>query len=99
MLFPPYASAHGQALIGDAREMSSRNFWRWDRKDTLRFFVAGGGEEPAFERSWENALASEKEWLDGIDRQALNITYGSIIYLVSGRKKGASSQQLKSNLV
>ncbi|HEY4249312.1 MAG TPA: class I SAM-dependent methyltransferase [Lacunisphaera sp.] len=99
MLFPPYASAHGQALIGDAREMSSRNFWRWDRKDTLRFFVAGGGKESAFERSWENALASEKEWLEGIDRQTLSMTYGSIIYLVSGRKKRTSSQQLKSNLV
>jgi ubiquinone/menaquinone biosynthesis C-methylase UbiE len=88
MLFPPYASAHAKALIGDSREMSSRDFWRWDRKDSLRFFVAGGGDAAAFERCWTNALASEKEWLEGIDRQNLNITYGAIMYLVSGRKKG-----------
>ncbi len=88
MLFPPYASAHEKAFIGESRNMSSRNFWLWDKQDTLRFFLAGGGDTAAFERCWTNALASEKEWLEEIDRQNLSMTYGPIIYLVSGRKKG-----------
>ncbi len=93
MLFPPYSSAHEKALIGESRDMSSRNFWRWDEKDSFRFFAAGGGEEAAFERCWTNALASEKEWLKEIDRQNLNMTYGSVIHLVSGRKKGTSNSR------
>jgi len=91
MLFPPYASAHEKAMIGDSREMSSRNFWRWDEKETLRFFVAGGGDAAVFDQCWTNALASEREWLAEIDRQNLNMTYGPIVYLVFGRKKCAST--------
>ena len=93
MLFPPYASAREEALISESRDMSGRNFWRWDRNDTFRFFVAGGGDAATFERCWTNALASEKERLAEVERQNLNITYGPVIYLVSGRKKEPRSER------
>ena len=49
MLVPPYASADEQAFIRDANLMRERDFWLWDKDDTRRYFLAGGGKPETFD--------------------------------------------------
>lgn len=91
MLMPPYASAQERAMIREAKEMNARQFWIWDRSDTLRYFLAGGGAPDAFDRYWTMALAKEKELLDDVERGHARATFTPVCLLVSGRKKIASA--------
>ena len=87
MLMPPYASARERAIIREAGEMSQRRFWIWNRDDTLRYFLAGGGDQDTFEARWNRALAGDQEMLAGLQQKTLRATFTPICLLVSGRKK------------
>ena len=87
MLLPPYVSARERAIIREAGEMSQRDFWIWNREDALRYFLAGGGIQDAFDARWNMARARVKETLSEIQKGTLRDTSAPIILLVSGRKK------------
>ncbi len=85
-LLPPYASAYERALIHEIRAMHERQFWIWDRKDTHRYFLAGGGAPDAFDACWLSALASDQTLLEEIAQGTFRDTLASVCLLVSGRK-------------
>jgi SAM-dependent methyltransferase len=87
MLLPPYRSAHERAMIREMDEMSQRHFWIWNREDTLRYFLAGGGALDAFDARWRLALARDQEILCRIQKGTLSATFAPVCLLVSGRKK------------
>jgi ubiquinone/menaquinone biosynthesis C-methylase UbiE len=85
-LIPPYASVEEQAFLQEAATFHAQRFWIWNREDTLRYFLAGGGEAEAFEGHWARALASGAEFVCATTAGALHIGSGPLCYLVSGRK-------------
>ncbi len=86
MLLPPYASAEAQALVSEAEAMDRQEFWIWNREDTRRYFLAGGGEVEKFEDLWRRALARERFLLAGLRARTLDRTTAPTLLLVSGRK-------------
>lgn len=86
MLLPPHASGHQRAFINEAQAMNRQKRWIWDRGDTLRYFLAGGGSEERFEILWRGALSRESEFVDDLSHQRWKTTFGPVCFLVSGRK-------------
>jgi len=85
-LIPPYDDPEGRANVDELRSFSEREFWIWNRSDTQRYFVAGGGDKTSFERFWSLALAQQKRSAIAIDQGTLVSAGGNVVYLVSGRK-------------
>jgi ubiquinone/menaquinone biosynthesis C-methylase UbiE len=85
-LLPPYASAQEQAILREASEWSERRFWIWERADTLRYFLAGGGVPEDFDTHWTRAMASGDEFVRATEQGTLNLGSGPLCFLVSGRK-------------
>jgi SAM-dependent methyltransferase len=85
-LIPPYEGPEARANVDELRDFSEREFWIWSRADTRRYFLAGGGEETAFEPFWSLALAQQKRASTAIDQGTFAAAGGNVVYLVSGRK-------------
>lgn len=85
---PPYSTAAEKAEIEEARDFVKRNFWIWDREETLRYYLAGGGALEGFETYWDEAMKSGREFVDAYATQSVAMASGVLIYLVSGRKAG-----------
>jgi SAM-dependent methyltransferase len=85
-LYPPYAGREQQALRDQAIAWSEREFWIWDRADTHRFFIAGGGSEAEFERLWGAARAASRDVAAALRAGTEHCAGGGVQYLVSGRK-------------
>ena len=86
MLLPPHTSEHARATIQEMDDRDRREFWFWNREDTHRYFLAGGGSTDAFATSWGKALAHERSLLDSVPRMHRSITHVPVLLLVSGRK-------------
>ncbi len=57
LLMPPYADS-GQRMIADQMvRVTEKGIWIWDRDETRRCFLAGGGEQVEFDALWEEAMA------------------------------------------
>jgi SAM-dependent methyltransferase len=84
-LVAPYGTAEQRAMLEERADLSARDFWRWSRDDTLRYFCAGGGGADEFEPLWSLITRD-----DGFDQAIAARTYSgtgaSIQYLISGRK-------------
>ncbi len=85
-MFPPYAASSQRAVTEDARDLLARRFWIWSESDTRRFFLAGGGSEPAFDAHFARAMASRENVVRGLDDATYHGIVGGAFYLVSGRK-------------
>jgi SAM-dependent methyltransferase len=90
-LIPPYDDREARANVDELRAFSERDFWIWSRADTHRYFLAGGGQETAFETFWSLALAQQKRTATAIDQGTFSATGGNVVYLVSGRKPSLPS--------
>ena len=90
-LAPPYTSAHERALVRECEEIAERQFWIWNREDTLRYFVAGGGLVDTFEHRWREALARDVDFLNGLKRGERRDTFAPVCLLTSGRKPISST--------
>jgi len=86
MLLPPYASAQEQAVIHEMREMDQRQFWMWNRDDTLRYYLSGGGKPETFDALWNNALAHRQSLLENAEDGRLRSTFAPVCLLISARK-------------
>jgi ubiquinone/menaquinone biosynthesis C-methylase UbiE len=86
-LFPPYESKEQQVLIQQGIEWGTQDFVRWNREDTLRYFLAGGGSNKEFEECWVLAKRGVQEYLEGIRQKKYHSAAGAWMYLVSGWKK------------
>ncbi len=85
-LIPPYDDPEARANVDELRHFDERGLWIWSRADTHRYFVAGGGEETAFEPLWSLALAQQKRTAAAIGQGTFAAAGGGVVYLVSGRK-------------
>jgi SAM-dependent methyltransferase len=86
VLLPPYDSAEQRAVLEERADLNHRDFWIWSRKDTQRYFLAGGGRDDEFDALWSLAIGGG----DAFDKAVADRTYvgagAGIGYLVAGRK-------------
>lgn len=85
-LFPPYAGREQAAEVAQFMDFVKREVWAWDREETLRYFLAGGGDEAEFGRLWDAIGARERAVAVAIRAGTYATAGGSLSYLVSGRK-------------
>ena len=87
-LIPPYASLPERLDVEEMESFAEREFWMWSREDTERYYVAGGGDPLGFEALWAAAGRRAMACLDRIRAGTHASAGGSVVYLVSGRKRG-----------
>jgi hypothetical protein len=85
-LIPPYETPEQRTMMEENSDLDSREFWRWSRSDTRRFFVAGGGREDEFDSSWQLVTRGGDEFAKAIADRSYSGSGGTIHYLVAGRK-------------
>lgn len=88
-LFPPYQSLEQQVLKQQDLDWIKENFWIWNRKESQRFFIAGGGTSQEFEFYWQQVISENQDREIALLNNKFYTTSGSILYLVSGRKSTA----------
>jgi SAM-dependent methyltransferase len=85
-MFPPYESAAAQSFAEEARDSAERAIWMWNRDDTFRYFVAGGGREEEFESLWTLVLAFQRRVVEAISAARFAGAGGGLFYLIWGWK-------------
>jgi hypothetical protein len=89
VVLPPYASAEQRAFVDELRELAGRDFWIWSRADTLRYFLAGGGQAHEFEALWATAMAAARRAAEAAEGGTYVHAGGTVGYLVTGTKPAA----------
>ncbi|MFZ2237393.1 MAG: class I SAM-dependent methyltransferase [Dokdonella sp.] len=89
-LNPPYASEDQQAVIRDTVEWfeSSPDF---SRDESLRQYVAGGGDKFEFDGHWMRELQSRRAYLDSLREGTFDSASGVLMYVVAGRKPNVAA--------
>ena len=90
-LVPPYESDFARALVDEAKDLSNRDRWMWDRATTLRYFVAGGGLEGEFDPGWQMILAFQRRVVDAFSERRYAGAGSGTNYLIRGRKPSAAA--------
>ena len=85
-LLPPYESDFARALVDEAKDLSNRERWMWDRATTLRYFVAGGGQDGEFESGWLRILAFQRRVVSAISSGRHASAGSQSTYIIRGRK-------------
>jgi SAM-dependent methyltransferase len=86
-LFPPYNTPAQQALIEQERQSQHLATGLWNR-DELRLCVRqGGGSEEFFQRGFDELVGKFAREQAAIASNTFHAAYGSLFYLVSGRKR------------
>ncbi len=88
VFLPPYASPEHRAVLEERADCRHRDFWIWSRKDTHRYFLAGGGPDDEFGALWRAATGGSETLDEAIADRSYSSAGGSIGYLVAGRKPG-----------
>ena len=83
-LFPPYTSREQQASKQQHLDWTERG--RWSRDVSLRYYLAGGGTEQAFESHWMQILHRNQLVKQMLLDEQFHGGGGATMYLVSGRK-------------
>jgi SAM-dependent methyltransferase len=83
---PPYATAEQRAMLEESQDLSQRDFWIWSRPDTRRYFLAGGGQQSAFDGLWDLAMAAGRRVQQAFADGTYSSAGGAIGYVVCGRK-------------
>jgi len=85
-LLPPYNSPSQRAAVGDLKQARKSKRAAWDRQESLRYFLAGGGTESEFDKLWALLLRRLDETVDAIHNKTYHSAGGGLVYLISGRK-------------
>ena len=85
-LVPPYESDFAKALVDEAKDLSERERWMWDRATTWRYFAAGGGDDAAFEAGWQRILAFQRRVTTAIAERRYAGAGSGTTYIIRGRK-------------
>lgn len=87
MFKPPYETEEEQTIIEELKEWSKNLFWIWNKEDTKRYYLAGGGESEKFEFYWDKALDRQNDRvLNGIENGEYAAVGGKLTFCISGRK-------------
>lgn len=90
VLAPPYAAPEEAALRDEAFEHEQRDFAGWDRKTSLEYFLAGGGDAAAFDEAWRRERSRVIEVASALREGRYYANATGVFYLVSGRVPEAS---------
>jgi len=85
---PPYDTPEQRALLEERQDFEARDFWIWDRDDTLRYFLAGGGVADQFDALWTSANAGVERFEKAVADRTYVHAGAALNYLVAGRKTG-----------
>jgi ubiquinone/menaquinone biosynthesis C-methylase UbiE len=85
-LFPPYDQPGQKALLQQEREWKSSGTAEWNRDHVRELVLAGGGAEEFFERVFSELDRKYDDEQKAIAGQTFHAGFGSLCYLVSGRK-------------
>jgi len=85
-VFPPYTGNEQQTLLAQAREMKEKQMWIWDRGESEKYFLAGGGNAAEFPELWAFVTQSDDEFENAVASGKYYTSGGAMMYLVSGRK-------------
>ncbi len=85
-LLPPYETSEQRAMLEEMRDFETREFWIWNRSDTLRYFLAGGGLEGEFEALWTSVKTSMDRFAKAVADRTYSHSGATLNYLVAGRK-------------
>lgn len=85
-IFAPYNQQEQKVSIEQFKDYLDREVCVWDKEDTLRFFLAGGGTNEEFENHWKENLKEMKKVNQAIDAGNYHSAGGNMFYLISGRK-------------
>jgi ubiquinone/menaquinone biosynthesis C-methylase UbiE len=86
-LFPPYDLPAQRAAIFDEEQAEARGTSTWDVAGLERYFFAGGGARAALEAQVARMKRSAVRRRESIARGEFSEAGGSLVYLVSGRKR------------
>lgn len=84
---PPYSSPREKTGVANDIHWIKNEFFVWDKFDTHRYYIAGGGDEEDFSIYWQQAMEDNQERLRAYQENDLYCPGGMIFYLTSGRKK------------
>jgi uncharacterized membrane protein len=66
-MLPPCGSPVERAFVEEAQDRAQRDIWFWDRVQTQRYFVAGGGRSEEFALLWAGAMAQGRRTVEAIE--------------------------------
>jgi ubiquinone/menaquinone biosynthesis C-methylase UbiE len=87
-VFPPYASREQRAIIEEERLWKSSGHGPWDKEAVRRDVLLGGGSEEFFERGYADLMRKFETEQLALQKGQFHASFGSLNYLVSGRKPG-----------
>ncbi len=90
-LIPPYLGREQQVRRDEMIAMADKEMFAWDRGETRRFFLAGGGSEAEFERLWAVAGAATREAAAALRKGTEHQAGGGLQYLIAGRKPAGAA--------
>ena len=96
-IYPPYSTEEQKANVKQYFDWNEKDFWIWNKEDSKKYFVAGGGQDSDFERLWKTATKDVGTFKTAIAKQTYHSAGASLMYLVSGRKKFEA--KIKSHLL
>jgi SAM-dependent methyltransferase len=79
-LVPPYESEFEQAQVQDARDALTARRWVWDEKTAKTYFIAGGGDEAAFDAKWTLAMSQLERVVEAIEAGRFSRAGGGLSY-------------------
>lgn len=87
-LLPPYATEEERIEREFVESFLREQAW-WmgfgPRRNALRFFLAGGGEEPAFAGLWDEVMALQQSMLRNLEAGRYGGGRAAVMYLVAGK--------------
>jgi SAM-dependent methyltransferase len=93
-LYPPYEEPHMKVVLDQERAWHAEGVSALlgSRHDNLRFYLAAGGSESAFDRGWASVLAWTEQRLAAVDAGTHHAARGFVFYYVCGTKSAGVDQ-------
>lgn len=86
MLNPPYSSYEEQVYIKQLKQWFEDDLLIWNKEDTKKYYLAGGGIPKDFESIWNMLKERFQNQIKAIETHDYAHAGSTIFYLVSGRK-------------
>ena len=83
---PPYSSPREKAGLGAMFTEINKGSYMWDKDETMRYFVAGGGTEVEFDELWVLLGNYSRNIVEKLENKELCLPDGALFYLSSARK-------------
>lgn len=85
-LIPPYDTEQEHAYIKLIKEWYEAELLAWDKNQSKKYYLAGGGDPDHFDSTWKLLKERLKKRIDSIAKKKYSTAGGCLLYLISGRK-------------